>query len=346
MKPTFLPTLVASLLALAPAVHSASLPVSHIIPNVPWHDQLNGLFCGPGSLEIVFDYWGADIPQKPIANVARSSSIGTWCHDLHRAGHFSVLSSAQGSYFQHEIPTAGFAERPLGYAAFAHSADTIWLDDLKALLAADIPVACLMWYAPDGSGGGHYRVAIGYDDLLGVIYFSDPWGRDLRYLPDMPGVIAWTYAEVEASWNYVAYGTSKPFWGTAIMPWTVDVNVKGKVQAGSQITVTATVTYPCPAPFDSTQFPATNALATITLPTGLTLDGAATLSLGNMAAGSTKTVSWKATVGAGFSGGAVDVQAGGVISGSVPETRWEGQSQSYPPYNYIDLIGGGSSKTL
>lgn len=77
---------------------------------------MNGL-CGDGSLESVFDYWGPDINQKAIANVARSSSIGTWAFDIRRAGHFSELSAAQGNYFPHKI-NSGVRQRPLGYAAF------------------------------------------------------------------------------------------------------------------------------------------------------------------------------------------------------------------------------------
>ena len=75
---------------------SAPLPSSHMIANVPWHQQMNGLFCGEGVLEGVYDYYGPDINQKEIADVARSSSAGTWSFDMVRAGHFSNMSSAQG----------------------------------------------------------------------------------------------------------------------------------------------------------------------------------------------------------------------------------------------------------
>jgi hypothetical protein len=340
---TVWPLIVAGSLSVSIGAQSASLPSSHLIPNVVWHQQMNGLFCGPGSLEIVFDYWGPDHDQKAIADVARSSSIGTWCYDIQRAGHFSVLSAAQGAFFPAEVPTAGFPERPLGYASFAHAAETMWLDDLKALLAADIPVIMLMHFAPDDKSGGHYRVAVGYDDAQGVIYFSDPWGRDMRYLPGLPGIIAWTYAEVETGWNYVAYGTPLPFYGVAIMPWKVDLRVKGKVKVGSKLTVTALVSYPCPQPFDTTQFPASGAAATLALPAGLSLLGAATVSLGTMAAGTTQSVSWSVQVDQGFSGGAITVHASGQVSGAVPEANWAGQSVSYPPYSYTDLIGGSGS---
>lgn len=318
-------------------------PVSHLIPQITWHEQMNGLFCGPASLAIAFDYWGPEIAQKPIADVARSSSIGTWCYDIQRAGHFSVLSATQGRFFPAEAPTAGFPERPLGYAAFSHAAETMWLDDLKALLAADIPVILLMRYAPDTTSGGHYRVAIGYDDAQQIIYFSDPWGRDLRYEPGLPGVLAWTYAELETGWNYVAYGTPLPFHGVAILPWEVDVRVKGKTNAGSVITVTALVKYPCPRPFDSTEFTAHETTATITLPPGLVLEEPATAVLGTVPAGTTQTVSWRVRVESFSPGSTITVQAGGLVSGSVPEARWEGEGVAYPPYSYTDLIGGVGS---
>ena len=57
---------------------------------------MNGLFCGEGVLEVIYDYWGPDIDQKQIANVARSSSAGTWSFDMVRAGHFSNYEFRSG----------------------------------------------------------------------------------------------------------------------------------------------------------------------------------------------------------------------------------------------------------
>ena len=143
----------------------------------------------------------------------------------------------------------------MGYAAFSHHAEQPWLAELKALLAADIPVTLLMTYAADGTGGGHYRVAVGYDDGAGVMYFIDPWGRDMRYLPDQPGLIAWTYADVARGWNYAAYGSELPYFGVAILPWNVDVRVTGNPQAGGTVKVTALVNYPCPDRSTALRFP-------------------------------------------------------------------------------------------
>jgi hypothetical protein len=166
---------------------SAPLPSSHMVASVPWHQQMNGLFCGEGVLEGVYDYYGPDINQKEIADVARSSSAGTWSFDMVRAGHFSSMSSAQGRFFPHEATSAGYPERALGYASFPYSSDQFWLAELKGLIAADTPVILLMTFEPNG-GGGHYRTAIGYDDAAGIIYFSDPWGRDQKHQTNKTGI--------------------------------------------------------------------------------------------------------------------------------------------------------------
>ncbi|MEM2839448.1 MAG: C39 family peptidase [Thermoplasmata archaeon] len=327
------------------AVRGSGLPVSHII-DVPWHQQFNGLFCGAASLEIVFDYWGPDIDQKEIADVARTSSSGTWTYDIVRSGHFSYLSAAQGYFFPNEVPLAGFAERPLGYAAFGYSSDSFWLEDLKALIAADIPVIVLMNYYPTG-GGGHYRVVIGYDDAQGLIYFSDPWGRDTNHLTDWTGIIAWTYEDFQSGWNYAEYGLAHPYFGAAIMPWKIDVNVKGQLKVGSTAVISAAVTYPCPAPFDRSQFAAEMTEVDIELPDGLRLvKGASEIAIGTLNAGNTVVLSWTVAVEKPVSGKELMVTASGIVSGWVPEAWWAGGNNYYPPYSYSDAIGNSVSITL
>lgn len=324
----------------SPTAAKATLPRAHMIANVPWHQQFNALACGDGVLETVFDYWGPDINQKEIANVARSSSTGTWTADLVRAGHFSYLSDAQGRFFPAVGPYGGFEERPLGYAAFSHTSTTFWLDELKALIAHDIPIIVLMNYTPTG-GGGHYRVVIGYDDDKQLIYFLDPWGRDLNHLTDWTGMISWSYSDFQMAWNYSESETDKPYFGVAIMPWSVSPNIKGKATAGSTITVTARIEYTCPKPFDSTQFPAESAAAQIALPEGMVLvDSTSTVSLGTINAGSGAMVTWKVLCNGDATGKTISVTAWGIVSGSVPEACWRGQAVSYPPYDYTDAIGG------
>jgi hypothetical protein len=338
--------LVAGFAADANAGGNAGLPSSHMIANVPWHQQMNGLFCGEGVLEGVYDYYGPDINQKEIADVARSSSAGTWSFDMVRAGQFSNMSSAQGRFFPHDVPTAGYPERAIGYASFPYSSDKFWLADLKGLIAADTPAILLMTFEPNG-GGGHYRTAIGYDDTNGIIYFSDPWGRDQKHQTNKKGITAWTYDELQSGWNYTAEGESHPYWGMVMMPWDVNIRTSKSLKSGSTATVTADITYPCPSPFDSSMYPAKNAVAVITLPDGMSLDsGFRNISLGDMKAGSTAKATWKVRVNEPVSGKSIMVQAQGNVSGQVPEAHWTGMSVSYPSYSYTDAIGGNGSIQL
>jgi len=331
-------TFLAELVAVATA--KATLPRTHMIANVPWHQQFNGLSCGAASLEIAFDYWGPDIDQKEIMNVARTSSMGTWTPDIVRAGHFSYLSDAQGSFFPTIGPYGGFEERTLGYATFSHTSSGFWLNELKALIANDIPIIVLMKYYPWG-GGGHYRVVIGYDDDQQLVYFSDPWGRDLNHLTDWTGVISWSYSDFQIGWNYSEYGVTNPYFGAAIMPWSVDASVKGEARAGSVIDVNVYIEYPCPKPFDKTQYPAENTIAQIALPEGVTLMGSSpTVSIGTISAGGGARITWKLLCDSDATGKAISVSVWGIISGWVPEAHWEGQSVYYPAYSYTDAIGG------
>ncbi len=55
--------------------------------SVPYHRQITNYYCGPASLEMVFDFYGPDIPQIEIADVARTSYMygGTFTDDMRRA---------------------------------------------------------------------------------------------------------------------------------------------------------------------------------------------------------------------------------------------------------------------
>jgi hypothetical protein len=318
------------------------VPSAYNITGVTQHKQINGLSCGPAALEIMFDYWGADIGQKSITDVARSSSIGTYTWDMVRTGHFSHLSAAQGSFFPHEAPTAGFPERSLGYASFNYSSETFWWPDLKGLIAANIPVILLMKYSPSDDTG-HYRVIVGYDDNKGEVYFMDPWGRDKGRMTNPDGTVTWNMTDFKNAWNYEEYGTPHPYWGAVMMPWSVNLETKGKPTADSTVRVIANIKYPCPQPFDCSSYAASNTSAKIHLPPNMTISGSPTIDIGNLTAGESATVSWVVRVTGDPSGSAISVSAGGQVSGTVPQVYWNGNHVSYPAYNYRDEIGGEAS---
>ena len=329
-----------------------ALPQSHLIADVPFHAQFNGIFCGVGSMAIVLDYLGPEIDQKEIADVARTTNAGTYPADVVRTGQFSKLSSAKGDYFHGSVPTEGFKERSMGYAAFGYCSDTFWLGDLKALIAADIPVIVLMTYSPGGTAS-HWRVVIGYDDAQQRVYFCDTWGRDILKLNDS-GIISWSYHDFEIGWNYRGEDTrhpycEHPYFGAIFLPWSVDISVNGKAEPGSTVEVEADITYPCPSPFDVSQFPAKDAFAEISLPDGMTLVGSQQQTMiGSLQAGAGVSVTWKAQCDQGIPQGAsIEVTAAGIISGSLPEAFYWGNSDAcYPGYSYTDLIGGMSSVAI
>jgi hypothetical protein len=217
---------------------------------------------------------------------------------------------------------------------------------LKSLIAAETPVILLMTFQPNG-GGGHYRTAVGYDDSKGIVYFSDPWGRDQKHQTNKTGITAWTYDEFQSGWNYTAAGESHPYWGMVMMPWVVNVKTTGSLKVGSTATVTADITYICPSPFNASMYPAKDAIAMIALPEGTSLAaGSQNISIGDLKAGSTAKASWKVRINEPVSGKSIMVQAQGKVSGQVPEAHWTGMSVSYPPYSYTDAIGGNGSIQL
>lgn len=317
---------------------ASSPPDAYHIVGVPQHKQINALLCGPGALEILFDFWGADIDQKAIADVARSSSKGTYTWDMTRTGQFSYISEANGSYFSNDAPTAGFPQRQIGYASFNYSSDSFWWTELKALVASNIPVVLLMNYTPD-EDTGHYRVIVGYDETKGVVYFMDPWDRDQGRLKNPDGTVTWTMADFKNAWNYSKYGTMHPYWGAIMIPWSVNLNTNGNTKAGSILSVTANITYPCPRPFDCATYTAYNSSTDILLPQGMHLQkGLSSINIGDIKAGGSATVTWKVKLDTDRTGSWITVRAGGLVSGAVPDVIWPGVF--YPAYYYTDQIGG------
>jgi hypothetical protein len=322
---------------------SSSPPDAYLIEGVQWHKQINDVFCGPAALEMVFDYWGANINQTEIANVARTSLNGTYTWDMGRAGHFSKLSASMGDYSPDNAPTSGFSERKLGYASFNYSSDTFWWPELKALVASDIPVVLLMKWAPDKAAGGHYRVIVGYDENKSdinksFVYFMDPWGN--KKITKEGGTITWNMTDFENAWNYSEYGTPHPYWGAIMMPWSVVLKTEGMTSKSSKLKVTANITYPCPKPFDCDAYPASATNATIIISSGMHLEGRSQpqITIGSLRAGESANVWWNVKLDADR-GSLIKVKAEGLVSGEVPKIKKKG-FVLYPSYEYTDNIGG------
>jgi len=334
--------LVIALLLLLPVfltTQAEARPVAYKIADVPNHKQITGLHCGAGALQSVLDYWGPDISQREIANVARTSSVGTYSFDMVRTGQFSHLSSAQGQFYPSDAPTSGFTGRSLGYASFGFANSTPWLEEAKDLVAQDIPVIMLMLFAPAEGSGGHYRVMVGYDDNLGVAYFVDPWDRNLKQNTNADGTITWSYSDLLIAWNYGPPYSTHTHFGAAIMPWKVALTSVKNSGQNNVVTVTAKITYPCPKPFACTTS-AQNTSAKIQLPAGVRIvSGSQNAPLGALQAGETVTATWKVAIDQPSSE-PITVTASGYTSAAMPAANWWGGNVFYPPYSYTDEIGG------
>lgn len=330
------------LILLATALAAAD-PPSHRIAMARPYTQANAYACGPASAKMLLDHYGPDVAFADVASVARLTSNGTAVGDVVRAGQFSWLSAAQGRTGA-VAPLAGYPQRPLGLAVLAHAQAGSWLPQVKTLISQDIPVLMLMQFTA-ASPGGHYRIAMGYDDASQTMWFADPWGREFKGEQDADGFQPFSYQDVETCWTYTGYGTALPHWGAIYVPWTVELSA---MRGRRSTTLTAVTTYPCPAPFAAAQFPASQVRAVLEVPSGWTLTGAATVGIGALPAGGRATTTW--TLAPGPTPAVFTVRASGLVSGSLPAT-WAydgtaGTGQEFPAYSYRDEIGGSASLVL
>jgi PKD repeat protein len=296
----------------ARAIILAYAPLQVYIP-VPYHHQIMNYYCGPASLEMLFDFYGPDIPQPEISDVARTAPDGTYTCDMIRAAHFSNLSTSAGG--QEHI--TGYTARSLGYAALEQWDITI--DQLKSLIAAGYPVIVLTTW--------HFRVAVGYSSTR-IIFQDSYYGENTSM----------TYEEFNHDWDYSNH------WALFVSPWQIEVTTPNNISLGSAFNVTATITYPLHPPFPDWQYPASSSNATITLPAELSLvpseTAEKTIDIGDLTAGNSSNVTW--TVQAASLGTyTISVEAEGKVAGSVPPLPY------YPEaYNYEDRIGGYSQNVV
>lgn len=290
--------------------------------SVPFHYQDNRYYCGPAALEMVFDFYGEDIPQTEIADVARTHPNVTYKDELRRAAHFSNASTSLGMEMPSNI--TGYSSRKVGYAAFG--TEGLTTDDLEALVAGGQPIIVLMNWT-QSEPDGHYRVVIGYNETH--IIMHDPWNKTWGGTYGGANT-AMTYSTFLLLWRY------SNNWGLWIHPWSVELQAPTIVDKGENFTVTANITFPCPTPFNMYGRTAFHCNASITLPEGLTLaSGEAIRNLGEINSGNAVQTSWLIhAIEAGSP--SISVLATGMITDTVSEH----ENGSYSNYSYQDLIGG------
>jgi uncharacterized protein YvpB len=347
------------LLPVVSAGQTQTVPASYKIQGVPLYQQIDARGCGAASLQMVFDYYGPLINQMEIYDAARSG--GTALPDMARAAQFSTMSTTAGDRFQ-QGETTGYRERAVGYAGFFYASSTPWLSQLKSIVAQGYPVIVLVNWLPNVYGP-HYRVVVGYDDTKGVLMMNDPWSREFKNDMNYQGstsqaanTSAWdvdfgtfnmTYSDFLNIWALSTSGWGVPglaYGAVLVTPWQVHINAPQKVAPGKAFTVSATITYPCLAPFGSSSFPtftASDFSATLSVGNGLSVQGSPiAVAKGTLSAAQQVTVSWTVRAGGAQGQDSLTVDATGIVSGSL------GQWHDYPAYSYQDTIGGSGSSSV
>ena len=310
---------------IADVLHTFALEIQHHIP-VPFHYQIKDYYCGPACLEMVFDYYGEDISQTEIADVARTIGepvYSTFRDELRRAAHFSNTSTSMGAELDYNI--AGYTLRSLGYAAFESFGMT--MEDLKRYVDMGKPLILLMRYS-ESSERGHYRVLTGYNETH--FFLHDPWNK-----PEWGGEyggpsIALKYTTFLELWEYSGC------WALYVEPWRLQVSAPAVVTPGEPFKVNVTITYPELPPRAIENYTAYACNATIILPpTVMLADGEVarkTVRTGFLKAGESTTVSWTLVALTYPIWGKIAIEAEGLVYGLV-------ETHLFPPYRYADRIG-------
>jgi len=117
----------------------------------------------------------------------------------------------------------------------------------------------------------------------------------------------------------------------------------------NQLTVKASVTYPCSKPFDCSQFPADNVLMSLQFPNNGPYEAVVqknqVANLGRLIAGDTSSTSWNIICNNTCSGVSVILEAKGIIAGSVPFS-YVTLNEFYPSYSYFDVLGASKQFIL
>ncbi len=207
---------------------------------VPYHRQVESWYCAEASLKMVFDYWGEEIPQHDIGDVANEREVGgTYATDLARAARFSNLSTSI-QYREGGGPRLeGYDQRSYGYAVHINQWDGEGhyedrYADLMGLIREGYPIILLCWLDVEHQVT-HFRVVKGFDTDTGDFLVHDPaLGANLRFNMTLLVDDLWTYYQR---------------WAMVVAPWSVEVTVPQVVGPGQVFSVQARVTYPCPSPF-------------------------------------------------------------------------------------------------
>ena len=316
--------LIAILSITAPAHNANTLP-EYINLKVPFHYQKTPNYCGEGSLDMIFDYYGPRISQDEIADVAHNG-IGTDPQLARRAAHFSNMSRARG-----DPSLQGYTNRSIGYAAFEHYWSTPSnpdvdeegaINDLKSILASGSPLMVLTWY-DESKKSSHWRVLKGYDDSSGEFILHDPaqpgWGK--YYGPD----INFDYYDfVNNIWN-----VNGNRYALFVSPWEINMYFSQQPVLNVTTELHATIHYPCPPPYSGMDYEAQQCAVRLT-GEGFIILSNATVQMPSMCGGDWANATWK--ILPTRTSMVINVSATGIIVGYTTDPKGKN-------YVYRDRIG-------
>ncbi len=323
-----------------PAADSSAEPAAHRDTPPAWdldviHYYQVGPTCAVTSTEMILDYFGPHVPKDDIAHASDNGGPNGYPGSNYvRAMSFSRASTAVQDTSLH-----GYNERRYGYAAFENS----WAEpehypdrytDLKSLISSGYPLLVYTWF-DDAHESGHYKLLKGYDDSTDVFIIHDPWptmGPDLHFNQSYFVDDMWR-DPITPWWPY----TSDRWAGVAV-PWEVSLSMPETVVEGETFTLSTTVSYPGPHPFEGMGDVSTPSV-TLDIPWGLELaageQAVKPLPEPWVAGSGPESLSWQVTAITGVAPLNVRTVAEGLISGSSP---------SYPSYQ--DWVGGETEGTL
>lgn len=301
--------------------------------HVPFHYQEKDYYCGPAVLQMVFNYYGENISQFQIADVARTIGepiYSTFTDELRRAGHFSNVSTSMGDEIPENI--TGYTSREIGYSA--SEAHDMNLTTLKSFIDQSKPLILLMWYSSHHVST-HYRVVTGYNETH--VFLHDPWNKPLWGGKYGGPNISFNNTEFLDLWSY--YNN----WAICISPWIVNISVPMYVKPGTPFQIKSTIAYPQTLPNALSAYPASLCNASITLPVNLSLAQGEiqkkAIGTGFLEAGNDATVNWTLVAKSSVIG-IINITVEGMISGSV------GAHVNYTAYDYTDRIGATANLTI
>jgi hypothetical protein len=234
---------VAAAAVLALLASSGPASAENLNLTVPYHQQEEGWYCAEACLEMVFDYWGEDIPQDDIGDVANETPAGgTYASDLMRAAEFSDMSNAVQQREAGGPSLRGYEQRSMGYGAYERNweyGSYYWVrfDQLEQCLREGFPVIMLVWY-DSSMASRHFVVLKGFDDANLTFTVHDP-ARG-------PDRVRGMYV-LDELW------TCSDRWAMVVAPWSVRLECPAMVGPGMGFDLTARVEALCPTPLRSVQ---------------------------------------------------------------------------------------------